>query len=74
MTSTTIFVGDLSFFCEEQDLHHLFSNYGLVSSVIVRRGKEGNSLQFAFVIMNEPEAVLACSSLNGQKFMGRKLR
>lgn len=74
MSATTVFVGDLSYFCEEKDLLSIFSAFGPVSSVIVRRGKEGNSLQYAFVIMNEADAHAACNALNGSKFMGRKLR
>jgi RNA recognition motif-containing protein len=74
MATTTIFVGDLSYFCEEKHLLDLFSPFGPVLSVIVRRGKEGNSLQYAFVIMSEADAYAACVALNGSKFMGRKLR
>lgn len=70
----TIFVGDLSFFCTEENLESLFSSFGVVRSAIIRRGKGGENLQYGFVQMEESEARKAVAQLKGQKFMGRKLR
>lgn len=70
----TIFAGDLSFFCTEENLESLFSSFGVVRSAIIRRGKGGENLQYGFVQMEESEARKAVAQLKGQKFMGRKLR
>lgn len=70
----TIFAGDLSFFCTEENLESLFSTFGTVRSAIIRRGKGGENLQYGFVQMEESEARKAVAQLRGQKFMGRKLR
>jgi RNA recognition motif-containing protein len=71
-----LFAGDLSFFCVEQDLYHLFSRCGTVVSVEIKRGKAtGDSLLHGFVEMDSPTAVeSAIEKLNGNKFMGRRIR
>jgi hypothetical protein len=45
-----------------------------VKSTIIRRGKSGENLQYGFIQMSERDARKAVASLNGTKFMGRKLR
>lgn len=70
----TIFAGDLSFFCKEEHLQSLFTTFGVVKSTIIRRGKGGENLQYGFIQMSERDARKAVASLNGTKFMGRKLR
>jgi RNA recognition motif-containing protein len=74
MESHGVFVGDLSYFATEQDLIQLFSAYGPIDSVMIRRGKSGDTLHYGFVKMNEICAQTAISSLQGCKFLGRKLR
>lgn len=71
-----IFVGDLSFFCREQDLVHLFSRFGPVERAIIRYGEnKKRSLMFGFVRMESPEdALLAMQELNQFLFMGRYIR
>ncbi len=71
----TIFLGDLSFFCTENDLLPLCSTYGAVTAIRIRRGNQGKSLLFGFVEYTFPEAArIASVELNGQLFMGRYLR
>ncbi len=74
--SNELHVGDLSYFCEEKHLYELFKNFGCVKSCrIVRNYNQTRSLMFGFVMMSTTsEAVLAASYLNGQMFMGRKLK
>lgn len=74
MESHGVFVGDLSYFATEQDLIQLFSPFGPIDSVMIRRGKSGDTLHYGFVKMNEVCAQTAISTLQGYKFMGRKLR
>lgn len=71
----SIFVGDLSFFCDEQNLVDLFSRYGVVLSTEVKRGKYLDSLMHGFVEMESTDdARTAILELHDQKFMGRPMR
>ena len=76
ITARTLFVGDLSFFCDESHLRDLFSSYGEVLNVEIKRGKAtGDSLMHGFVeLESEPIAELAMNELSNKKFMGRRLR
>ncbi len=71
-----LFVGDLSFFCEEKDLLELFSRFGVVDNCrIVRNDNKNRSLMFGFVCMSTlEEAILASDTLNNFLFMGRAMK
>lgn len=72
----TLFVGNLSYFCEERNLLNLFSTYGPVESVEIKRGRDtGDCLMHGFVEMCTYEAAdAAANDLRGRKFMGRRIR
>lgn len=72
----TLFVGDLSYFCEESHLKELFSKYGEVLNLEIKRGKStGESLMHGFVEMNNiSSAESAMVDLNETLFMGRRIR
>ncbi len=71
-----VFVGDLSFFCEEKDLFDLFSQYGRVESCrIVMNDSQTKSLMFGFVCLSSPqEAATAARVLHNHPFMGRNMK
>ncbi len=71
-----VFVGDLSYFCEEKDLFDLFSQYGTVDNCrIVRNDSKNRSLMFGFVCMsNEQEAQAVAKILHNSTFMGRAMK
>eukprot|EP00599_Poterioochromonas_sp_BG-1_P007876 CAMPEP_0173150006 /NCGR_PEP_ID=MMETSP1105-20130129/10683_1 /TAXON_ID=2985 /ORGANISM="Ochromonas sp., Strain BG-1" /LENGTH=559 /DNA_ID=CAMNT_0014065019 /DNA_START=360 /DNA_END=2039 /DNA_ORIENTATION=+ len=74
-TSKTLFVGDLSYFCTEEDLLSIFSGYGPILTVRVRRGITGDSLMHGFVALASAEsAQRAIRDLDGLEFMGRNMR
>jgi RNA recognition motif-containing protein len=70
-----IFVGNISFQSEENDLQSLFEKYGSVNSVkIVSDNFTGRSKGFGFVIMdNDTEAQKAIDELNGYSLQGKNL-
>jgi RNA recognition motif-containing protein len=70
-----IFVGNLDFKVNEQELESLFSKYGKVSSAHVTMDKySGRSRGFGFVTMDDlEEAKKAISELNGKSFKSREL-
>jgi RNA recognition motif-containing protein len=71
-----IFVGDLSYFCSEQDLLALFSPFGKVIGARVRRSESTNqSLMYGFVKMEDAEqARNTVQHLENTLFLGRILR
>lgn len=68
-----LYVGNLPFSVQEQDLKSFFSSYGSVSKVEVITDREtGRSKGFGFVeISNEDEANQAIEDLNGKDLGGR---
>jgi len=70
-----IYVGNLSYDVEDQDLRTLFEAYGEVSSATVIKDKyTGNSKGFGFVEMPEAEAGgKAVKELRGKEHKGRTL-
>ena len=74
--TVSIYVGNLSFSTDQNDLETLFSNYGEVSSANVISDREtGRSRGFGFVEMaDESAARAAISALNGSEHNGRSLK
>ncbi len=74
--SKKIYVGNLSYAVDDQELEKLFGQYGTVSSakVIVDR-YDNRSKGFGFVEMEDDSAAdAAIDALNGQDSMGRELK
>ncbi len=73
---TTLFVGDLSTVCSENDLTAAFSNFGIVLQVRIQRNRMTMaSMAYGFVRMSTPlEAINAKNALDGSLLCGRKLR
>ena len=82
--NSSLFVGDLSIFCEKSNLYSLFSPYGEITDInMVKDRKESNNnnndnsynIQFAFVkYVDSLSAKNAMESLNGTILLGRFLR
>jgi len=70
-----IFVSNLSFQVQDQDLLEIFAEYGEVTSAKVITDKfSGRSKGFGFVEMSsDQEAEKAISALNGTDFDGRNI-
>ena len=73
--NTKMYVGNLPFAAQEQDVRELFSQYGGVTEVFLPMDREsGRPRGFAFVTMDSAEAMnAAINAQNGQEFLGRKL-
>lgn len=77
-----LFVGNLSYFCQENDLYQFLDGYCHVSNVRIMRGVTNNSngkphrpLLFGFVtVATVQEAHEMSKLMTGMIFMGRKLR
>jgi RNA recognition motif-containing protein len=70
-----LYVGNLSFNTEEQQVEQLFASLGEVSSVrLIRDRDTGRSRGFGFVEMaTEDQGRAACEQLDQQEFEGRRL-
>jgi cold-inducible RNA-binding protein len=70
-----LYVGNLPYETNEDDLQNLFAQAGAVESVSVMRDREtGRARGFAFVEMvSDEDAQNAISQLNEQPFGGRRL-
>ncbi len=71
-----LYVGDLSYFCDENHLTQLFGQFGsVVSCRVMRNYNHSKSLLFGFVTMSTAkEAIAAMQALHSQMYMGRKLK
>ena len=72
----TIYVGNLSFDAEVEDLQNLFSSYGEVSKCTLPTDREtGRKRGFAFVEMaNAADETKAIDDLQDVEWMGRSIR
>ena len=70
-----IYVGNLSYEVNENDLTEVFESYGTVSSSRVITDKySGRSKGFGFITMeNQEEANLAIKELNGSEYEQREM-
>jgi len=71
-----LYVGNLSFETNEDDLRELFGKYGDVESVnIITERETGRSKGFGFIDMpNEKQAKEAIIGLNGSELAGRTIK
>ena len=71
-----IYIGNLPYSCTDTDLRNAFEAHGDVASAVIIKDKEtGNSKGFGFVeMMSDENSSKAIEMLDGQEFMGRKLR
>lgn len=73
--SSKLYVGNLPFTAQEDDIRNLFATYGDVTSVALISDREtGRPRGFGFVEMNEAGARSAIEALDGKDFQGRNLR
>ena len=72
----TIFIGNLSFDSEQEDITGLISSYGEVKSCNIPLDREsGRKRGFAFVEMtNEADEQKAIDDLQNVEWMGRQIR
>jgi len=68
METSKLYVGNLNFKAEKEDLFDLFGNYGEIERDGLKKG-------FAFVEFSSPDAAKSAKEeLDGKEFMSRTLR
>jgi RNA-binding proteins (RRM domain) len=71
----SIYVGNLPFSVSENDLRQLFGEYGAVAAVKMIEDREtGRFRGFAFVEMDDADALAAIEALDGNDMSGRTLK
>lgn len=71
----TVFVGNLAFKANRDELRQMFERYGTVHSVRIMTDRVTRRPRgFAFVEMDEKGVVAAIKGLDGKEFYGRNLR
>lgn len=71
----SIYVGNIPFSASEDDLRDLFSEYGAVQSLkFVNDRETGRFRGFAFVEMEDADALAAIEALDGSPLAGRTLK
>jgi polyadenylate-binding protein len=73
MPSTTLFLGDLSIFCQESNIYEFFQSFGPIERVEIKKNDHtGPHLSYAFIKFKfSHSAELALNTMNGALFMGR---
>lgn len=72
--TTNIYLGNIDFNVQEDQLADMFGKFGEVESVKIIRDKDGKSKGFGFVTMpNVEEARAAMNALNGTDMNGKRL-
>ena len=73
--SKKLYVGNLPFSTNDQEVHDLFAAYGEVQSVSLITDRETGRLRgFGFVQMDDAGAQAAIEALDGSDMRGRTLR
>ena len=74
--ASNLYVGNLPYEVKEEELQDLFGQFGeVISAKVIMDRETGRARGFGFVEMNaEDEAQKAIQALDGQDFMGRKLK
>jgi RNA recognition motif-containing protein len=75
-TTSTLFLGDLSVHCKEDDIREIFQRFGQIEAIILKRGGTDKSqLSYGFIkFSNRSEAEEAYHTMGGYMLLGRALR
>jgi RNA recognition motif-containing protein len=71
----TLFIGDLSVYCTEQNIENLFLQFGQIEKITIKRGASGSTnLSYGFIKFYQKESAEAAACMNGFVFLGRAMR
>lgn len=69
-----IYIGNLSYNANVEDLKRLFSGYKIVNINLIKDHNTGRPKGFGFIEFNTQEEVKKALKLDGQNFLDRPLR
>lgn len=70
----SLFLGDLSCYCQEKDIYNAFIKYGDIESIRLMRGKENKPLGYGFITFVDIQATLHAQEMDGFNLLGRPLK
>lgn len=70
----SLFLGDLSCFCSEQDILGMFQKYGEIETVRVMRGRHRKALGYGFLTFAEIRSAVAAKQEDGKMLLGRPIK
>lgn len=70
----SLFLGDLSCFCQEIDIYRVFQQYGPVEDVRIKRNKEGTGLGYGFITFHDPQSAITAMAAGGTVILGRPVK
>jgi RNA recognition motif-containing protein len=70
----SLFLGDLSCYCHEQDIYNAFKSYGEIESIRLMRGKDNRVLGYGFITFVDVRSTIAAQAMNGTVVVGRPLK
>ena len=70
----SLFLGDLSCFCSEQDVYNFFLPYGEIQTIRVMRGKQNKALGYGFVTYADLDCAVKALALDGELLLGRPVK
>lgn len=74
-TKSKIYIGNLNYSIETEQLIETFSSYGeIIDAVVIKDKESGASRGFGFVTFTDPAAARAALAMHGHKLEGRALR
>ena len=74
LESRTLYIGNLSLYCSEQELAQLFLPFGTIESVLIKKSTNGG-VSYAFLkYQTRVSAEHALQQMNGVLVHGRQLR
>lgn len=70
----SLFLGDLSCFCQEIDLIRVFQQFGEIEDVRVKRNNEGSGLGYGFVTFVNVKSAEEALAADGLVILGRPVK
>ena len=70
----SLFLGDLSCFCQEVDIFRVFSQFGGIDEIRIKRNNEGNGLGYGFVTFLEMKSAENALAADGLVILGRPVK
>lgn len=71
----SLFLGDLSCFCQENEIYDIFSQFGPIDEIRIKRNEEGLGLGYGFVTFLEMKsAEAALLGADGMVILGRPVK
>lgn len=75
MQKRTLYIGNLAYDAEEQDLDIAFESFGEIEDIKLMRDREtGRSRGFAFITFENEDEAEAAMSMDGKEVAGRPIR